>query len=324
MTTWRRIIIVVAVIVAGLVALQNVEYSYLRKLSVQVVITQLPAHQPEEQVNTSVLPGLPADVKKRLQELEEEAELLKDIINAKKFGWGDCLKMNHRTSCNDIHRSDPSVLPCQAEVMYDLIMAMDEALTEAGVIHWYAFGTLLGARRNGTIIPWTSDADLVYMRENRTQPDYRQDVAPKVQYHLYKKGILTFHDSWKHDLFGFGRACIGSHNKKYMPYINNTATGLHYMMEYPSLDLFGAKEAEGHPDLLWVWPCGGCHFRLKHSIPVGKIAFYNTTITAPHDVNKTLISTYGPPYMLPPPRITGHADNSYECDRKYLELPGMD
>src|SRR5690348_12838757 len=48
---------------------------------------------------------------------------------------------------------------CCTEHLLELIDFTHALLAEHGIVHWLEFGTLLGAVRDGTLIPWDWDAD---------------------------------------------------------------------------------------------------------------------------------------------------------------------
>jgi hypothetical protein len=48
---------------------------------------------------------------------------------------------------------------CCTEHLLELIHHVHGLLAERGILHWLDFGTLLGAVRDGTLIPWDHDAD---------------------------------------------------------------------------------------------------------------------------------------------------------------------
>ena len=50
-------------------------------------------------------------------------------------------------------------------VIEQLLRGLHDFLREKGVLFYVMFGTLLGARRDGAIIPWTSDLDVVVEAE---------------------------------------------------------------------------------------------------------------------------------------------------------------
>ncbi len=72
---------------------------------------------------------------------------------------------------------------CCTEHLLELIGFVHEVLAEHGVLHWLDFGTLLGAVREGTLIPWDHDADfgilardaeaVLTLRDEIEQPGYR-------------------------------------------------------------------------------------------------------------------------------------------------------
>jgi LicD family len=48
---------------------------------------------------------------------------------------------------------------CCTEHLLELIVFVHRLLAERGILHWLDFGTLLGAVRDGALIPWDHDAD---------------------------------------------------------------------------------------------------------------------------------------------------------------------
>ena len=51
--------------------------------------------------------------------------------------------------------------------IYFLLDVWDQVAEQSGVEYWATFGTMLGAVRNGGVIPWDDDADICVMIENR-------------------------------------------------------------------------------------------------------------------------------------------------------------
>tara|TARA_Y100001954_G_scaffold196320_1_gene212603 strand:+ start:1030 stop:2055 length:1026 start_codon:yes stop_codon:yes gene_type:complete len=77
------------------------------------------------------------------------------------LGWnrcrqGPCSKFDNCT----VH--DPRALDkCCSIVLEQLLHGLQDFLRDKGVSFYIMFGTLLGAHRDGAIIPWTSDLDVV-------------------------------------------------------------------------------------------------------------------------------------------------------------------
>lgn len=49
---------------------------------------------------------------------------------------------------------------CCTEHLLELTLFVDDLLERHGIVHWLDYGTLLGAVRNGELIPWDGDVDL--------------------------------------------------------------------------------------------------------------------------------------------------------------------
>ena len=73
---------------------------------------------------------------------------------------GPCSKLDNCTTHN------PRALDkCCSMVIEQLLRGLHDFLREKGVPFYIMFGTLLGAHRDGVIIPWTSDLDVVVEAE---------------------------------------------------------------------------------------------------------------------------------------------------------------
>ena len=73
---------------------------------------------------------------------------------------GPCSKLDNCTTHN------PRALDkCCSMVIEQLLRGLHDFLREKGVSFYVMFGTLLGAHRDGAIIPWTSDLDVVVEAE---------------------------------------------------------------------------------------------------------------------------------------------------------------
>ena len=72
----------------------------------------------------------------------------------------------------------------------------DELLDRYNVPHFMIFGTLLGAMRNGDIIPWTADLDLAvhfdHFQERVAGDPAALAWARSRGYHIFKDGALLY------------------------------------------------------------------------------------------------------------------------------------
>ena len=91
------------------------------------------------------------------------------------------------------HECEPGSVgdgPCIVDVLADMVLAVTESLEKNGLNHFISYGTLLGAARNQSIIPWTTDIDIVIDEGNWT-------TMPKIMKNskiLAKNGLKFFFD----------------------------------------------------------------------------------------------------------------------------------
>lgn len=73
-----------------------------------------------------------------------------------------CTKETQR--CSDWMAEVGGTRPtCCTDHLREILFAADDLLTEMGILHWIDFGTLLGAVRHQTLIPWDHDVDLSFV-----------------------------------------------------------------------------------------------------------------------------------------------------------------
>ncbi|KAL4166770.1 hypothetical protein KRP22_014022 [Phytophthora ramorum] len=206
--------------------------------------------------------------------------------------WGNCLPIATRLDedeCAGADRVDlllSSQVPCQASVLHLLLVDVDAELTRAGGEPALVFGTLLGAVRDGGMIPFTEDADLGYQVQD--------DPMPMVRRRLQARGYHVFVDSiW--------RVCVGPTHplaaRLYDPMLAapiESCTG-------PYLDLY---RMEPDPEVQGHWTIEGTQ-RRNGSIPAEKLLPYSKvtlnsveydTVADPVDF---LLEEYGASYMRP-------------------------
>lgn len=148
-----------------------------------------------------------------------------DYIDLKKAG----LKMNRPA-------------PCCTAVLKEMLRIWYETVPEGQ--HFAFFGSLLGAVRDGRIMSWTADNDMLAEHKfatdivNRTSPLWKQ---------LYDKGLSILDD------LGFYRMCI---NYKYLnntlyklwpsPHKPHCLAKMLYSQYFPAGDIFTFTESDGH------------------------------------------------------------------------------
>ena len=55
---------------------------------------------------------------------------------------------------------------CCTQHLLELIGFTSDLLTRHGIVHWLDYGTLLGAVREGQLIPWDGDADFSILQRD--------------------------------------------------------------------------------------------------------------------------------------------------------------
>jgi hypothetical protein len=86
---------------------------------------------------------------------------------------------------------------CCTEHLLELIRFVHELLAERGIRHWLDFGTLLGAVRDGALIPWDHDADFgILARDAGAVLGLREEIeAPGHRVFLGDRAVIRVHYS---------------------------------------------------------------------------------------------------------------------------------
>ena len=81
-------------------------------------------------------------------------------------GWQPCTRETRRcefwTWGKDYLRPE-----CCTRHLKDLLSFTEDLLSRHGITHWIDYGSLLGAVRQGTFIPWDSDVDFGILKSDR-------------------------------------------------------------------------------------------------------------------------------------------------------------
>ncbi|EGZ06146.1 hypothetical protein PHYSODRAFT_416625, partial [Phytophthora sojae] len=176
--------------------------------------------------------------------------------------WENCLPISTNFDVEDCAGADRLDMlstmrqPCQASVLHMLLVDVYAELDRAGGEPALVFGTLLGAVRDGGIIPFTEDADIGYQVQDEPMAIVRR--------RLQERGYHVFMDSvW--------RVCVApTHplaDRLYDPMLEapiESCTG-------PYLDLY---RIEPDPKVADHWNIERSH-RRNDSIPVDKILPYS-------------------------------------------------
>ncbi|GMF28458.1 unnamed protein product [Phytophthora fragariaefolia] len=234
---------------------------------------------------------------RRLAALQSEAPRFEghhDYLCAQNYEatWENCLPISARMDEDECAGADRLDLlmttrrPCQAGVLHMLLVDVYAELHRAGAEPALVFGTMLGAVREGGIIPFTEDADLGHQVQD--------DPMPIVRRRLQERGYHVFMDTiW--------RVCVAPTHplaaRLYDPMLAapiEPCTG-------PYLDLY---RIEPDPELAGHWNIEHSR-RRNNSIPVDKLLPYSKvklngveydTVANPVDF---LIEEYGASCMRP-------------------------
>ncbi|ETP34450.1 hypothetical protein F442_17240 [Phytophthora nicotianae P10297] len=176
--------------------------------------------------------------------------------------WENCLPITTRfdeEECAGADRTDllmQTRTPCQASVLHMLLVDVYAELERAGGDPALVFGTLLGAVRDGGIIPYTEDVDVGYQLQN--------DPMPVVIRRLQAKGYHVFMDSiW--------RVCVAPTHPLAARLYDPALTAPIESCTGPYLDLY---RMEPDPEVVDHWTIEHTK-RRTDSIPVEKILPYS-------------------------------------------------
>jgi SAM-dependent methyltransferase len=159
-----------------------------------------------------------------------------------------------------------------------LMRAIDEvlgALRKAGMEAFLAYGTLLGAVRNGHLIGHDSDADLGYVSQYTEPADVMRESF-RMQRVLTELGYKVTRYS-------------GAAIKLDVVESDGTVRGL---------DVFGGFFRDGRLHLMGEIRT---RFRREWVFPLGEVVLEGHRFPAPADTNRMLIATYGKSWRVPDP-----------------------
>ncbi|KAG6608698.1 uncharacterized protein IUM83_14871 [Phytophthora cinnamomi] len=212
-----------------------------------------------------------------------------------KMKYGYCLPISGRKDtpfCTAGDRSDllsvrsPKSV-CYASVLHMLLVEVYEELKASGNTPLITFGSLLGAVRNGSMIPFTEDTDIGVVERIRSRTAVREA--------LWQKGYHMF-------FFTIWRVCVApTHPLAHKLYDPSMPLAKTYAVPY--VDLYKMKKrVDGDWD---IQELEGSNGRL---VPGDKVEpFIEVTINGMpfdtvHDPHFFLKEAYGPDYMTPQQR----------------------
>lgn len=191
---------------------------------------------------------------------------------------------------NRLSQTFDSRSPEQVAPLLDSIEQVLLRIRDAGVEAFLAYGTLLGAVREGALIGHDSDADLGYVSRHSHPLDVILESF-RVQRHLTDLGYDTYRYSgiaFKVDVIegdGFRRG----------------------------LDVFGGFIAEpvgDQPPMLYLMGEIGSPFELDWIYPLSTATLEGRTFPVPGQPEKLLEATYGPGWRVPDPAYHFHTARS--------------
>ncbi|EGZ06104.1 hypothetical protein PHYSODRAFT_532422 [Phytophthora sojae] len=182
-------------------------------------------------------------------------------------------------------RSSKSI--CYASVLHMLLLEVFEELQATGNIPFLAFGSLLGAVRNGSMIPFTEDVDIGFVGEMITLDTLRLRLRKK-GYHMF------FMDIW--------RVCVApTHPLAGHLYDPNLPISQNFAVPY--VDLYMMKQTDdGNWDLQELKGSNGRILPGNKVQPFSQVSINGMPFDTVADPRFFLKEAYGDDYMTPKPR----------------------
>jgi hypothetical protein len=171
--------------------------------------------------------------------------------------------------------------PEQVAPLLDAISEVLAALDEAGTQAFLAYGTLLGAVREGALIGHDSDADLGYL----SPCSHPIDVI-RESFALQRRVAELGFDTYRYSGFAFRVDVAEADGSK------------------RGLDVFGGFIADpvgDNPAMLYLMGEIGAPFRREWIYPLTTATLEGRTFPVPADPERLLVATYGPGWRVPDP-----------------------
>jgi hypothetical protein len=176
---------------------------------------------------------------------------------------------------------------CYASVLHMLMVDVYQELQATGNTPFLAFGSLLGAVRNGSMIPFTEDADIGYVKELARVEKGRLALRRK-GYHMFFMGIWRVCVAPTHPLAG----------RLYDPMLPKTES-----FAVPYVDLYKMKEtSSGAWDLEELEGSNGRILPADKVQPFSQVTINGMAFDTVKDPKFFLTEAYGDDYMVPQPR----------------------
>ncbi|POM74474.1 Hypothetical protein PHPALM_8561 [Phytophthora palmivora] len=185
-----------------------------------------------------------------------------------------------------LHARSPKSI-CYASVLHMMLVSVYEELQATGNTPLIVFGSLLGAVRNGSMIPFTEDIDIGFVESINAREALQQELWNK-GYHMFFKGVWRVCVAPTHPLAG----------RLYDPELPLTR-----YIGVPYVDLYRMHKLNNDN-----WDIEELKSKNGRLVPKDKVEpFSQVTINGMpfdtvHDPKYFLTAAYGPNYMTPRPR----------------------
>ncbi|TMW54973.1 hypothetical protein Poli38472_014744 [Pythium oligandrum] len=223
---------------------------------------------------------------------DNRSRILCDEEDGPEKGWKYCLPISGRKDepfCTAPDRMDLLVPQgnrqhCFGSVLHMLLTDVYSKLQLEGAMPIVLYGTVLGAIRNGSVIPFTEDADVGYRKDNVSMPEMRQKMRD-MGYHLFEDNI------W--------RVCIAPNHPLASVLYDPTVRKVQYRIPY--VDLYSMnKERNGKWRVDEVR--NAKRLPAKDFEPYSQVNLNGLPFDTLAKPIKHLVWEYGKDYMVPRPR----------------------
>jgi len=220
---------------------------------------------------------------------------------------------NARTSESGAPLRVNSSKPCCGDVLYDLLQRTDRAMRALGVEWLVFFGTLLGLARDGELMPWTADVDIVVLAEEHNTRLFssKNEALPEAEAAFAQEGLYIFYNL-------IGRACYTENATEVVPHFfppvserphNFWRDGIY--IDIYSLD---TRASDSRTNDLRYYAVGGpkCLYTLPSIAPPGityAVRGGQMSVHGPADANAVLKNLYGSDWESNIKETAGHAND---------------
>ncbi|KAL3661200.1 hypothetical protein V7S43_013807 [Phytophthora oleae] len=185
-----------------------------------------------------------------------------------------------------LHTRSPKSI-CYASVLHLLLVEVYEELQATGNTPLVIFGSLLGAVRNDSMIPFTEDTDIGFVGKLNAKEVLQQELWSK-GYHLFFKGVWRVCVAPTHPLAGI----LYDPNRSLTKYIG-----------VPYVDLYRMQNLNnGNWDVEELKSSNGRLLPTDKVEPFSQVTINGMPFNTVHDPKFFLRRAYGASYMTPRPR----------------------